>query len=229
MENEVLRTARTGHQGAEWTKSEILAGLNHFFKLNGRYPTAREIDVFEYLPSSRSIQRKYGGLVLLRKELIPTSHANYTQGSYRSSVASQTWHRAAKYEEEFYDFLCQHFDPIAIHEHKVMRPGNVTSDYFIYLNKDRGIVLDLFYAQDMHSLGGVINIKLKRYKSLPFKTIFILVGNEQIAINQIHQFLSRRQSSLPQNILVDTEHNFKNSTINQIKALSAYAKTNVGV
>jgi hypothetical protein len=126
-----LRVSKSGDQLA-WTKQEILASLQHFYKLYNRYPTALEIDRFEYLPSSRSIQRSFGGLVALRKELIPDSHSNFTQGAYRSSIAKETWHRAVKYEEEFYNFLCSHFDPVAIHEHKIMRPGNVASDYFIY-------------------------------------------------------------------------------------------------
>jgi hypothetical protein len=218
-----LRISKSGAQ-QNWTKEEVLAGLNHFYKLYSRYPTAHEIDTFEFLPSSRSIQRQFGGLVVLRKELIPRSHSNYTQGSYRSSMASKTYKRAAKYEEEFYQFLCVHFDPIAIHEHKIIRPGNVASDYFIYFSANKGIVIDLFYAQDMHSLGGVVNIKLKRYSSLPFKTIFILVGNELIDIDTIRKYLSRRKVPIPFNILVDTENNFKVSTINQLKALSIYSR-----
>lgn len=219
-----LRTARLGHQGTEWTKAEILAGLAYFFKLNERYPTAREIDNFEYLPSSRSIQRKYGGLVLLRKELIPESHSNYTAGVYRSEMASKTYKRAALYEEEFYRFLCENFEPIAIHEHKIIRPGNVASDYFLYLSETKGIVIDLFYAQDIHSFGGIVNIKLKRYSALPYKTIFISVGNERLDIEHVRNFLKRRKLPLPKNIFVDTESNFKSSTIHQIRKLSHYTK-----
>jgi SAM-dependent MidA family methyltransferase len=100
----------------------------------------------------------------------------------------------------------------------------VASDYFIYFSANKGIVIDLFYAQDMHSLGGVVNIKLKRYSSLPFKTIFILVGNELIDIDTIRKYLSRRKVPIPFNILVDTENNFKVSTINQLKALSIYSR-----
>lgn len=219
----ILRLSKPGHQ-QNWTKEEVLTGLNHFYKLYSRYPTAIEIDSFEYLPSSRSIQRQFGGLVALRRELIPNSHSNYTQGEHRSSVASEASRRAAKYEEEFYNFLCSHFDPVAVHEHKIMRPGNIASDYFVYFSPDKGLVLDLFYAKDLRSLGGVINIKNKRYASLPFKIIFVLVGNDDINIKTVRDLLARRKKSLPDNILVDTESNFKNSTIFQVKPLSDYSK-----
>lgn len=223
MEDFVLRKAQRGDQKA-WTKHQILSGLQHFYKLNDRYPTAIEIDSFEFLPSSRSIQRQFGGLVVLRKELIPDSHSNYTQGAYRSSVAKVTWHRAAKYEEEFYNFLCAHFDPVAIHEHKVMRPGNISSDFYIYINERQGVIIDLFYAKDMHSLRGVINIKKKRYESLTQKTIFLLVGNEELGIQAVRLSIKQRSIPLPPHILVDTETNFKSSTIYQIKELSKYAR-----
>lgn len=217
------RLSKAGHQ-QNWTKEEVLVGLQYFYQINSRYPTAREIDNFQYLPSSRSIQRQFGGLVVLRKELIPESHSDFTRGTYRSSIAAETWQRAAQYEEEFYDFLCQNFDPVAIHEHKVMRPGNVSSDYFIYLTPDKGIVLDLFYAKDLYSLRGVVTIKQKRYSSLPYKVIFILVGNNDIEIQEIRDMLNRRKSPLPKHILVETEYNFKRQAVFQIKKLSQYSK-----
>ncbi|MBI2008930.1 hypothetical protein HYS84_00775 [Candidatus Saccharibacteria bacterium] len=219
-----VRISKAGAQ-VPWTKAEVLAGLEYFFKLYSRYPTAREIDAFEYLPSSRSIQRQFGGLVVLRSELIPNSHNNFTKGSYRSARAKESWDRAAKYEEEFFGFLCKHFEPVAVHEHKVMRPGNVNSDYYIYLNENSGVVIDLFYAKDLFSLSNVINIKLKRYMNLPIETYFILVGNRHITQENINSMLSNRKVALPSHISINTEENFKNSTILDIKSRSIYSRS----
>jgi hypothetical protein len=219
-----LRISKRGTK-AKWTKDEVLLGLNRFFKLYNRYPTAGEIDAFEHLPTSRTIQRQFGGLVALRKELIPTSYANYTKGVYRSSIARDRYRMAERYEEEFYNFLCKHFDPIAIHEHKIMRPGNITSDYFIYFGPNKGVVLDLFYAQDLHSVSGVLSVKLRRYNGLPYPTIFVLVGNNEIDIDRLRRLVSNKKNALPPNILVDTEINFKSSTIYDIKERSQYFKS----
>lgn len=218
-----LRVSRIGDQ-LGWTKEEILAGLQHFNKLYNRYPTALEIDAFEYLPSSRSIQRSFGGLVVLRKELIPESQANYTQGKYRTAIAKRTWDRAAKYEEEFYNFLTSQFKSIAIHEHKIMRPGNICSDFFVYLDEREGVIIDLFYAQDMFSLIGVINIKLKRYAPLPYKTYFVLVGNDRITSENISRKIKNRKIPLRSNIFIDTEKNFKLETILQLKTVSQFVR-----
>lgn len=208
-----------------WTKTQVLAGLEHFYELYKRYPTAREIDAFEYLPSSRSIQRQFGGLVVLRSELIPNSHSSFTRGVYRSARAKESWHRAAKYEEEFYHFLCQCFDTVAIHEHKVMRPGNISSDYYIYFDENNGVVIDLFYAKDLFSLSNVVNIKLKRYANLPYETYFVLVGNGSIMIDDIQKMIANRKIPLPSQISVDTEQNFKSSTILKLKNKSKFSRS----
>lgn len=220
--NSSLRRARVGQKN--WTKEQILAGVEYFFELYGRYPTAIEIDRFEYLPSSRSIQRSYGGLVSLRVELIPESHADFTKGSYRSNVAKMANHRAQKYEEEFYNFLSLHFDFIAIHEHKVIRPGGISSDYFVYFDENKGAVIDLFYAQDIRSLAGIIGIKLKRYILLPYEIYFILVGNPAITKEQIDILIARRKIALPSHITIDTEYNFKHSSVLKLKLRSKYSR-----
>ncbi|MCA9342635.1 hypothetical protein KC950_01320 [Candidatus Saccharibacteria bacterium] len=54
-----------------WTKDELRAGFEKFKNINGRYPTSHEIDSFPYLPSARSIQRTFGGLVEIRQQVIP--------------------------------------------------------------------------------------------------------------------------------------------------------------
>ncbi|MES2971937.1 MAG: hypothetical protein V4702_06475 [Patescibacteria group bacterium] len=57
----LVRSSRTRPKGI-WTIEEIKAGFEAFVKDYGRYPTALEIDAYEFLPSSRSLQRSYGGL-----------------------------------------------------------------------------------------------------------------------------------------------------------------------
>jgi len=219
-----MRKSQLGSQEA-WTKEQILAGLQHYYKIHGHYPTARDIDVFEYLPSSRSIQRQHGGLVALRQELIPDSDSDYTRGPARSARAKESWDRAVKYEEEFYSFLVNNFDPVAVHEHKVMRPGNINCDYYIYLDEDSGIVIDLFFAKDLFSLANVVNIKLKNYRDLPYETIFVLVGNDQVTIQKIQEMLARKITPLPSHITVDTEANFKKTTIITLKQSSKFSRS----
>ena len=189
--------------------------------MNNRYPTAQEIDDFEFLPSSRSIQRSFGGLVKTRTEL-GLELNNYTKGTYRSEKAKEADARARNYEEEFFTFLKQHFHEIAIHEHKVIRPGNVNSDFFVYLNKSNGIVIDLFYANDIRNLLKIVNIKLLRYSLLPFRVFLIVVGNDSISQEEIKSKMTNKHVPLPSHIAVQTEKHFKNTVIPLLKTKSAF-------
>jgi hypothetical protein len=153
-----LRKTRPGFQEV-WSKDEILAGLHYFYELHTAFPTAHEIDAFEYLPSSRSIQRSYGGLVKLRSELLPKEIANYTKGSQRSAKAKRANADGRLYEAQFFEYLTGHFKEIAVHEHKLIRPGDVNCDFFVYLNETKGIVIDIFYAASILNFINIINIK----------------------------------------------------------------------
>ena len=43
----------------KWDLNKIKAGLEDFYNLNNRYPSALEIDKYPLLPSSRQVQRKF--------------------------------------------------------------------------------------------------------------------------------------------------------------------------
>ena len=223
--SENLRKNKIGNQPL-WTDDQLSAGFKYYFQLHGRYPAAGEIDSFAYLPSARSIQRTQGGLINLRKRLFPNEESDHTRSELRRKKASDGDRRASLYEEEFYNYLLDHFEEIAIHEHKVIRPGNVARDVFIYLNKfsKDGIVIDLFYAQDLVTLLKIVNIKAKRYATLPYDVYFILVGNPSISNFDINRRIENRHIPLPQHITVMTEQSFKDAVINSVKERSDYTK-----
>jgi hypothetical protein len=218
-----LRKATSGSQ-LLWSKEQLLAGLLHYEKLYGRFPTSHEIDAFEYLPSARSIQRSYGGLVKLRQELLPDSIANYTIGEHRSRRASETYANGRDYERLFYEYLITEFEEVAIHEHKVIRPGNVNSDFYIYLSENTGVVIDIFYAESMINLVNVVNIKLKRYSLIEAETYLVVVGNPNIDHEGLSVKMTSKRVPLSAHIFVQTEHFFKTTTIPMLKLRSEFSK-----
>ena len=75
---------QTNYKQSKWTIKQIKAGLELYKELNGNYPSSHEIDTFEYLPSSRSIQRSLGGLEKVREALgFDLSLTNLTKGTIR--------------------------------------------------------------------------------------------------------------------------------------------------
>ena len=88
-----------------WTIDNIKDGLLYFFELYGKYPTVPEVDKFEYLPTARTIQRSFKGMVELRKMLNLSGPLKYSAGETRQKTAKRLWDNARNYEEEFYNFL----------------------------------------------------------------------------------------------------------------------------
>lgn len=194
-----------------WTDQRIQAGLDQFFQEYGRYPTAVDFDKCPYLPTARQIQRRLGGLPEFRAKFLPDQPTDHTKGDVRSAVAKITKARSYVYEEEFYNFLINLFPEHLVHEQKRLRPGNIACDFFIYTSQKAGIAIDLFYAMDVHSLAGIIRIKLKRYGQLPIaqKVYFVSVINPHISQEAIDRIITKRKTVFPENISVVTEENFK--------------------
>jgi len=217
-----LRKRVSGFQ-IPWTKGELAAGLNYFKQLHGHYPSAHEIDDFEYLPSARSIQRAHGGLVSLRTELLPDEHSDHTRGVYRSDKARQTNVAGRDYESKFYQALIQRFEAVAVHEHRVIRPGYVSCDFYIYLTKDSGVIIDIFYASDMRNLVNVVNIKLKRYVLVAEPTYLVIVGNLAIDETVLTETMANKKLPLPYHLRVITERQFFDTVMPELVARSQFS------
>lgn len=218
-----LRKVSSGGQ-LTWTKDELRAGFMAFYEAYNRFPTSHEIDAYEYLPSARSIQRSYGGLVSLRKELFPDSISNYTLGAHRSESAKRTFKNGRDLEALFFTYLTTQFLEIAVHEHKLIRPGNVSSDFFIYLTPKTGVVIDVFYADSIINFINVINIKLKRYILVTEPTYLVIVGNDNITQELINSKVNNRKIPLPGHISLFSEVYFKESIVPYLKEKSEYRK-----
>lgn len=203
----------------KWTLEKIQAGIEHYKNLYGKYPSILDFNKVDFLPTARMVQRNFGGIVKLREKLNIDSASDYTKGEHRSSIARNTYARAVDYEEAFYNFLINKIPEVQVHEHKILRPGRVCCDFFVYTTDTRGVAIDLFYAQDLYSLGGVVNIKLKRYAQITYKTFFILVGNNNISMEEIERLLENRKALLPKHIRVVTESFFKEKVFELIEEL----------
>lgn len=73
--------------------------MEKYYNEFGRYPTAHDIDLYPYLPSSRQIQRRFGGLPELRKQL-GIQITDYTRGRTRSNKAAIIGKRGLNYEKD---------------------------------------------------------------------------------------------------------------------------------
>lgn len=167
-----------------YTRETIIEGLHRFTQENGHEPSAIEIDGCSYLPTSRQIQRLYGGLQRLRTEAGMTN-INHNTGAQRSMKAAQAQNRANDYESEILTAMIKkHHDPVnfmtdVIREYayqQYIAEGNWYKNIYcdvaiVYREKQHVVMFDLFYPKDMHSLVGCANVKLRKLKNAPVSLI----------------------------------------------------------
>ncbi len=193
-----LRKQSSGGQKS-WARDEVKAGLEHFFKERGRYPSALEIDAYPYLPSSRSIERRFGGLVSLRKELAIPGQTDLRSGAHSSSRARTINTRAHALEKDVYETLCGRFGKEFVHpEYFFMDDRRSRADFFVY-DACNGFCVDIFYPATRHSLVGCLNSKLRKYISEMMRQypVIFLQMNHSLPQKTLDELIAQKKKKLP--------------------------------
>jgi len=182
----------------KWTIEDLKDGLKHYHELNKRYPTAREVDESEFLPSARSIQRRFGGLVELRKTIGLNGSIDFRKGEYSSDRAKKINERASVVEKQVHEYLINLFGVEFVHREFFFTDDKRTrTDFFIYC-KNGNFSVDVFFAQDRHSFIGCLNSKMRTYSSiemLQYPVIFLHM-NSKISSEEIESILKNKKNKL---------------------------------
>lgn len=175
-----LRTQKYGGQ-KPWKIEELRAGLENFYTENNRYPTAPEVDAYTYLPSARSIERSFGGLVELRKALGLETQSDLRHGAHSSARAHKINARAHHIEREVSVYLEGLFGRQFVHrEYFFFDDKRTRADFFVY-DKSNGFCVDVFYPSDRRNLIGCLNSKLAKYQGPQmnqYPVIFLQMNKE---------------------------------------------------
>lgn len=203
-----------------WTLAKVRDGFEKFYKLYNRYPTAYDVDDFDFLPSSRQIQRKFGGLVNLRKEL-GLNIENYSEGETRSNKVASFNIRGRKYENTIFNLLKEKFDEKFIHIEKPtikdLSEKEYNSkdryDFYVYA-KPSNFAVDVFGTEDERGVLKIINIKEKKYKKADMSEdlYFVYFGNN-VNKNKIDRWLDYKGSNFPSNWKILDSDDFKNELL----------------
>src|SRR3989344_1403443 len=141
-----LRTQKIGKQKTMWSLLELKVGLEHFYKERGHYPTATEVDAYQYLPSARTIERSFGGIVELRKKLGLGENHDFRTGEHSSNRARTINARAHTTERVVYNYLVGRFGKEFVHREYFFTDDHRTrADFFIY-DSGKGFCVDVFYS-----------------------------------------------------------------------------------
>ena len=193
-----LRKQHKGPKQKTWRPEELKAGFEEFFKEYGHYPTSQEIDSYQYLPTSRSIQRQHGGLVALRNALGLGGQDDYRSGVHSSERSLKIGRRANETEQVVYVYLCNKFAKEFVHrEFFFTDDARTRVDFFVY-DKEGNFCVDVFYPKDKRNLTGCLNSKLLKYtpeRMLPYPTIFLQM-NSEITENEMNTMLKNKKKPL---------------------------------
>lgn len=180
-----------------WTIEKIKIGFEHFIREYGRLPRAHEIDSLTDLPSSRLIQRKFGGLEALRKEL-GYKDLHFGKGKFRSTIADEVNTRGRKCEDELQCYLSNHFGEVFVHSEKMLVKSKVRVDFYVY-TPEANFAVDIFYPSTLRTLQSNVNIKAKKYThhSIP---IYLISANDSIPQSDLDTYSTAKVVPLPKNI-----------------------------
>lgn len=183
----------------KWTLTAIKQGFERFYKEKGIYPTSHEIDDCSYLPSSRQIQRVFGGLPKLRKSLSLDCPADFTKGDHSSLRAESIGARAHIWEKTIHNYLIEKFgDPFVHREYFFSDDRRIRADFFVH-NKNGNFFVDVFYPKDRRTLIGCLNSKIRTYPhhflEKEYPMIFLMV-NEEISDHDLRSVIDNKKNKL---------------------------------
>lgn len=184
-----------------WTIEKIKEGFDHFRNEHGRLPVATEVDDLEYLPSSRNIQKRFGGLAKLRGQL-GYENNHFGRGVFRSQIATRVNNRGRSAELSLEKILCDRFGEVFVHTERIFDSSKNRVDFYIY-SPDGNFGIDVFYTETMRSLQSNINIKMSKYNNFPLQ-LFLVVANKDFKQKDLEQYASSKIKPLPQNTKIVT-------------------------
>jgi hypothetical protein len=192
-----LRPQKKGNQ-KPWSKEELKAGLEHFYVQYKHYPSAPEIDGYSYLPSARTIERSFGGVVKIRKLLRLNGQHDLRTGVHSSERALKIKKRSHTIEHEVYEFLIKIFGKEFVHrEYFFLDDKRTRADFFVY-DEGNGFCVDVFYPSDKRNLLGCLNSKLAKYNCIYMQQypVIFLQMNKDIDQGSLNKILKNKINKL---------------------------------
>ncbi len=181
---------------AGWNDRKLKQGFERFISDHGRLPKAIEIDELSYLPSSRTIQKRFGGLEMLRERL-GYSDTHFGKGIHRSKIAHAANVTGRQLEVDLETELQTQFGERNVHTEKVFH-GKCRVDFYIYA-PEQNFGIDIFSAQSLKTMQSSVNIKQKKYQYFT-EPLYLVVVSDAITQSNLDDFIATKRNPLPLNI-----------------------------
>lgn len=194
----------------EKNKVKIIKILEEFKLKNKEYPTSHDIDSLKekhphIFPSSRNIQR-HGGIIVFYNSL-GLHYIDARTGIRRAKVATDAIKKSQSLDMEFSKRLVGKYGRSNVHLQSPYNSEGKTlhrSDFKVYKPDGSIFFIDLFFAQDMNSLMGCVNLKVKKLKLVEVEDsapiYFISCNEEWTSPHSIKEYLLSKKNKWPVNI-----------------------------
>lgn len=169
-------------QFVTWNLGNILEGFRYFFELNNRWPIHTDLQECRFLPTAKSIERKFGGIKRIRG-LLGLQETDLARGVHRSGISKRIWARGRNLEQIVYKELLRVFHEPFVHNQSrfFFLDKEVRVDFLVY-HQGGKFAVDVFHADENKArYKNNIRMKLLVYKNFPEK-LFIVSGNPEIAV-----------------------------------------------
>ena len=162
------------------TEQQIVANLKRLKDTLGHEPNVFEIDACKYLPTARTMQRRFGSVEHIRK-LAGFTYNNHTKGVKRSKKALESLILSTHSEKKiinrlfikYHDLKGQLKTVIRHYAYQQYLPDkrhyiNISCDAAVIDNSKGHVYLfDFFYPRSPHSLYGCVRSKLNKLRKHP--------------------------------------------------------------
>lgn len=199
-----------------WKLEDLREGINHFYHENNRFPTVSDLDNTDYLPSSRWIQMKFGGMVKVRKDLGYVD-IHLGTGKYRSKIANKVNKTGLKFEHEIEKFLTNKFGEPFVHVQKRIGNKRDRVDFFVYSATANFGVDVTNVTGHFRNLQINVNVKISKYKGLNV-VLYIVIGGDYDQ-DKIDKWILTKACPLPSSWKILTAKNFI-KTVNSFQSFS---------
>lgn len=182
--------------------------IEAYRKTKGEYPTSNALDKLrtgntQSFPSIRWIQR-HGGIINFYRSL-GIEYSDARTGARRSSIATSANKKSQSNDVDFSRWLVATFGESNVHWQSPYNKGvsGHRSDFRVY-TKTSSFFVDLFFPQDIESLMGCVNIKIKKLSTIPVEPniniYFVCCNNDTIDPYLVSRYIQSRKNPVPPNI-----------------------------
>lgn len=176
----------------QWTVEKIKEGFDRFIKENGRLPKSMDINKageVDYLPNRRLIERNFGGLEKLRRELGYVD-THFGKGKFRSEIAHKANISGRNIELALEKLLKNKFGEVFVHTEKIFDNTKNRVDFYIY-SPSGNFGIDVFGTDTMHNLQSNMSAKLSKYSGF-LEKLFFVVASDSFSQDDLDNYITRK-------------------------------------